>query len=190
VRAGPNSEQKISRTRWIDSIRIRLKFGLIDVTYINTDSDADSEKYGVFTQFDGHNAPYRYRANLLVDDIEVDPDEAYEPPPLKRVEQLYNELVARRQIQTDGFVWSTEKSLRITTDPCSDSHSRLLLIRERESAELRSGFTPPRSLSEPDIKRSYRYGSGITCRYAVAQRSNNAPPDPSTRSPPTKGGAT
>jgi hypothetical protein len=61
---------------------------LIDVTYINTDSDADSEKYGVFTQFDGgkfKNAPYRYRANLIVDDIEADPDEAYEPPPLKRV---------------------------------------------------------------------------------------------------------
>ena len=72
VRAGPNSEQKIGRTRWIDSIRIRLKFGLIDVTYINTDSDADPEKYGVFTQFDGgklNKAPYRYRANLIVDDI-------------------------------------------------------------------------------------------------------------------------
>jgi hypothetical protein len=69
--------KKISRTRWIDSIRIRLKLGLIDVTYINTDSDADSEKYGVFTQFDGgkfNNAPYRYRANLIVDDIEANPD--------------------------------------------------------------------------------------------------------------------
>ena len=58
------------------------------MTYINTDSDADSEKYGVFTQFDGgklNKAPYRYRANLIVDDIEADPDEAYEPPPLERV---------------------------------------------------------------------------------------------------------
>jgi hypothetical protein len=89
VGAETNSEKKISRTRWIDSIRIRLKFGLIDMTYINTDPDADSEKYdGEFTQFDGgksNNAPYRYRANLIVDDIEADPDEAYEPPPLKRV---------------------------------------------------------------------------------------------------------
>ena len=85
---GRTQSKKISRTRWIDSIRIRLKFGLIDVTYINTDSDADSEKYGVFTQFDGgklNKAPYRYRANLIVDDIEADPDEAYEPPPLERV---------------------------------------------------------------------------------------------------------
>src|SRR6516164_6358496 len=86
---GRTQSKKISRTRWIDSIRIRLKFGLIDVTYINTDSDADSEKYdGVFTQLDDgklNNAPYRYRANLIVDDIEADPDEAYEPPPLERV---------------------------------------------------------------------------------------------------------
>jgi len=61
---------------------------LIDVTYINTDSDADSEKYGVFTQFDGgkfNNPPYRYRATLIVDDIEADPHGAYEPPPLKGV---------------------------------------------------------------------------------------------------------
>jgi hypothetical protein len=73
---------------------------LIDVTYINTDSDADPEKYGVFTQFDGgklNKAPYRYRVNLIVDDIEADPDEAYDPPPLKQVgKPSINDLVTWR----------------------------------------------------------------------------------------------
>ena len=79
---GPTRTKKLAGRDGFDSIRIRLKFGLIDVTYINTDSDADS------TQFDDgklNKAPFRYRANLIVDDIEADPDEAHDPPLLKRV---------------------------------------------------------------------------------------------------------
>jgi hypothetical protein len=77
VGAETNSEKKISRTRWIYSIRIRLKFGFCYMQYINT----DAEKYGGFTECPIRGSAYRYVANSIVDDIEADPDAEEAVPP-------------------------------------------------------------------------------------------------------------
>ena len=73
-----SSEKKISRTRWIYSIRIRLKFRFCYMQYINT----DSEKYGAFTETPARGWPTGYVAISIVDDVEadLDPEEAYVPP--------------------------------------------------------------------------------------------------------------
>ena len=76
--AETSSEKKISRTRWIYSIRIRLKFRFCYMQYINT----DFEKYGAFTETPVRGSAYRYVAISIVDDVEadLDPEEAHVPP--------------------------------------------------------------------------------------------------------------
>src|SRR6516164_5119612 len=143
---GRTQSKKISRTRWIDSIRIRLKFGLIDVTYINTDSDADSEKYGVFTQFDGgkfNNTPYRYRANLIVDDIEANPDEAYKAAPLKRVgKPSINDLATWRWQKRTLDAESERKLIRRIQEGDARAFHELLAAHHHSIRPIVSDYTP------------------------------------------------
>ena len=116
------------------------------MTYINTDSDADSEKYGVFTQFDGgklNKAPYRYRANLIVDDIEADPDEAYEPPPLKWVgKPSINDLATWRWQKRTLDAESERKLIRRIQEGDARAFHELLAAHHHSIRPIVSDYTP------------------------------------------------